>query len=579
MTKCITYKRFSTVAQEGNSSIMRQTEAIDAFLKDESRKDWVVVEQIEDLGRSAWSGDHLRAGKLGKLKARIDSGEIEPGTVLIVENIDRLSRQEIKKARRWVEEVTEAGILLAVCRPTPKVFNEASLSGENIIELLMYLLEAQRSHAESLTKSDRNKGAWRKAEKAAAETGKVISKQVPAWLRVTPDRKIEVNEERAEVVRRIYELSSEGRGFATIAKKLTEEGIQKWGAQATTDEWEWSYVRKILASPAVEGEYHPGRRTGASFGSVIPDYYPRVVPPELVARARAAINGRARTGGHNYANPANLFAGIARCVQCGSTMLRTHSTTTSAGYKASYLQCYKARKGGDCSHRTQYRYETFEREALDIILDNALDDRFFTKADETVALSNKVALTKKALEFKKAEQKRLVDILKRIDDAPEIEEELAALRPEARQLEEEVAQLERALASARGRVSPEEHIARVMRVRHAVDSEDQTARSEARLLVKEAIANVVSVVQCNPAFDYHGVTHKALTVIFNGGEAGFTLSSDGEYLDGWSFSGELRQRGVTASALREAFRANGSERTAANGEAFTNRNIGIERVS
>ncbi|MEG3164837.1 recombinase family protein [Sphingomonas sp. PB2P19] len=431
MTKCITYKRFSTKAQDKGSSLDRQTQAIDTMVRDHK---WEVIEEIEDLGSSAWRGDHLRSGNLGKFKDRVDAGEIEHGTILVIENIDRLSRENVKKARRWVEEVTEAGIAVAVASKN-KVFNEASLSGENIIELLEYLMEAKRSNDESQTKSDRISGAWRKAEKDAAETGKLITRTVPAWIDITPDGQRVENVERGVVVRRIYELCASGVGYMSISKILNEEGVEVWGRPSVNVSrlWEWSYIRNVLKHPAVEGEYHAGRKVGKPTGQVIEGYYPAVVPPELVARARAAMQNRSRTGGANFANPANLFAGLMKCGLCEGNMIRRPSrslTHERAGKQASYLQCYEAKRGGACKHRTFYRYETFEKAALEQVLNLALRDQFFQRSDQTVLLANQLAQAKKKVEQKRAAQTRLLQLIMEDDDAAEAKAMLKVIRSE-----------------------------------------------------------------------------------------------------------------------------------------------------
>jgi DNA invertase Pin-like site-specific DNA recombinase/transcription elongation GreA/GreB family factor len=502
MTNCVTYKRFSTKAQDKGSSLDRQTTAINAMVEQHK---WTVIEELEDLGASAWRGDHLKSGALGRFKERVDAGEVDPGTILVIENIDRLSRQNVKKARRWVEEVTEAGIGVAVASKN-KVFNEASLSGENIIDLLEYLMEAKRSNEESQIKSARNTGAWRKAEKDAAETGKLITRTVPAWIEVTPDGKRVEIPERGDIVRRIYELCASGIGYMSISKLLNEEGVEPWGKAGVNKHglWEWSYVRNILKHPAVEGEYHAGRKIGRPTGQVIENYYPVVVPPDLVARARTAMSNRSRTGGANYANPANLFAGLIKCGACNGNMLRRPSrslTHERAGRQASYLQCYEAKRGGSCQHKKFYRYEHFEKAALDQVLNLALKDQYFKRSDQTAALANQLAQAKKKLEHKKAAQARLLGLIMEDDDADEAKAMLKVVRGEVRESEDRVKECEDALAKARGSVSPEEHAKRVVAMAHAINSEDEKTRSEARVIVREALGAVIDRVVCKPTDD------------------------------------------------------------------------------
>lgn len=548
MTNAITYKRFSTKAQDKGSSLDRQTHAIDNMVRD---RGWTVIEELEDLGASAWKGDHLRNGALGRFKERVDAGEIEVGTVLVIENIDRLSRQNVKKARRWVEEVTEAGIGVAVASKN-KVFNEASLSGENIIDLLEYLMEAKRSNEESQTKSARNTGAWRKAEKDAAATGKLITRTVPGWITVGADgERLEIPE-RGEIVRRIYELCASGVGYMSIAKRLNEEGVTPFGRgnENKSGLWEWSYIRNILKHPAVEGEYHAGRKVGRPTGQIIEGYYPAVVPPELVARARAAKLSRSRTGGANYANPANLFAGLMKCGKCGGNMIRRPSRSTHherAGKQASYVQCYDAKRGGSCDHRAFYRYETFEKAALEQVLNLALKDQFFRRSDQTAVIANQVAQAKKKLELKRASQGRLLALIMDDDDADEAKAMLKVVRVEVRESEQRIQEAEAELAKARGAVSSEEHRQRVLAMAHAVNSEDEKTRAEARLLVREALAAVIERVVCSPTDDL-GNEARRLTLWAADNHLMIEFDNEGNVTNGWDLvpltneSGEVFQQ-------------------------------------
>ena len=87
----ICYHRFSSKKQDRGSSLERQRENTSALCK---REGWTIIATFEDAGASAWKGDHLSAGELGKLRKRIDAGLVERGTYIVVENLDRLSRQD-----------------------------------------------------------------------------------------------------------------------------------------------------------------------------------------------------------------------------------------------------------------------------------------------------------------------------------------------------------------------------------------------------------------------------------------------------------------------------------------------------
>lgn len=271
MIKAYRYHRFSSAAQEAGTSLERQEAATSTLCE---KNGWTITETLQDLGRSAWKGDHLRVGELGKFRDRVDAGEIERGSVLVIENLDRLSRQDVKKARRWVEEVTEAGVLIAVSSPEI-VLDEDSLTGVNIGAMVMYCLEAGRSNKESGRKSELLTASWVSARQGAKQ-GLVITRRCPGWLSVVGtkeklgrtlinNQRFEVIEERAEVVRQIYRWSAEGLGAEGICKKLNAQRIQSWGInhhKRFDSTWRSGYVRDVLKSSAVEGDYLPRTKFG-----------------------------------------------------------------------------------------------------------------------------------------------------------------------------------------------------------------------------------------------------------------------------------------------------------------------------
>ena len=63
---------------------------------------------MEDDGKSAFKGKHRAVGSdLGRFLADVKAGKIPKGTVLIVESLDRLSRETVPIALRQFLEIIE----------------------------------------------------------------------------------------------------------------------------------------------------------------------------------------------------------------------------------------------------------------------------------------------------------------------------------------------------------------------------------------------------------------------------------------------------------------------------------------
>lgn len=554
MPKAYRYHRFSTPEQDTGTSLERQRAATKRLC---NQKGWEEAEVIEDKGVSAWKGDNLRVGGLGKFTDRVVAGEIEPGSILVIENLDRLSREKLKNARRWIEDINEAGIAVAVC--SPELFlDEEAMSGSNMGTMILYLMEASRSGGESSRKSNMLLIAQENRMKKARD-GIIYSARMPAWLTGTKDGKFEVIEERAQVIRDIYEWCAEGYGFQAITKRLNDT-IEPWTKpqRKTTATWKPGYIRDILMKPHVEGEYH--RRTGDArklTGEVI-IYYPRIVPADLVDRARTALRERSSRSPHQH-EARNLFTGVLRCAHCGDTMVRVVSRVKGKEYE--HLKCLRYNNAGSpvvgdsdeknarrCENSTYYRYDAFERAALKHILHLALDNTYFTQPDQTQPLVLKVAQLSKDLELMLTKQRRLMAWIEEDDEATEAKDALREMRPKLADLRIKLENTKTALQRARGNVSPEEHLKRVLEVQDAIYSDDPETRHAARRRVAEAVRSIVSIATFRRDYEAGKQTPIRLSMLtLAGGALAFQFDNDGNLLKKVDYTSNMAMFGHTNS--------------------------------
>jgi DNA invertase Pin-like site-specific DNA recombinase len=88
MTTAYPYLRFSSTRQGRGDSTRRQSSWHEEVAKQEGwRLDYSL--RLEDKGKSAYHGDHLKAD-LGRFLASINAGQVKPGSVLLFEEMDRL---------------------------------------------------------------------------------------------------------------------------------------------------------------------------------------------------------------------------------------------------------------------------------------------------------------------------------------------------------------------------------------------------------------------------------------------------------------------------------------------------------
>src|SRR5437762_2228976 len=95
-SKAYSYVRMSTHLQLRGDSLRRQLEGSRKYAE-QNNLDLVEGADLQDIGVSAFRGKNLASGAFGRFLAGVEDGTIERGSYLLVESIDRLSRQDPAK--------------------------------------------------------------------------------------------------------------------------------------------------------------------------------------------------------------------------------------------------------------------------------------------------------------------------------------------------------------------------------------------------------------------------------------------------------------------------------------------------
>ncbi|MGX9117871.1 recombinase family protein [Mesorhizobium sp. BHbsci] len=388
------YIRMSTDIQLKGDSLRRQTERSKKYA-DEHDLQLVEDFRLEDIGVSAFKGDNISTGALGKFLDAVKAGKIPKGSYLLVESFDRLSRQKLSASVPLFFEITSNGINLVTLSD-----NQLYKAGEaEFAQLIISIAMMARANEESEIKSQRLSAAWEAKRRAVDD--KKLTGLCPAWLELSPDRKtFGVTEDRAQIVRRIYEDSASGQGSFVITRRLNDLGIPAFGR---SNGWVQSYVTKILQTRAVLGEFQPHTKQNGKripFGDAIPGYYPQIVDEELFLRAQFA-RGKRRIegGGRKGESLRNLFTHLAKCGYCGSPMHFLNKGFGPGG--GTYLKCRQALRGLDCVP-TAWRYQDFERSFFLFVKEIDLAEilRASSAKSEALTLDERaIALTEKKSEL------------------------------------------------------------------------------------------------------------------------------------------------------------------------------------
>src|SRR5262249_1639573 len=153
--KAYSYVRMSTDVQLKGDSLRRQLELSKTYA-DEHGLELVAERQLQDIGISAYRGANVQEGALGRFVEAVRKGQIEKGSFLLVESLDRLSRQDIMKSLSLFVELVNNGINIVTLADR----HEYSAGKTNLEDLIYSIVVMSRAHEESQTKSIRVSAAW-----------------------------------------------------------------------------------------------------------------------------------------------------------------------------------------------------------------------------------------------------------------------------------------------------------------------------------------------------------------------------------------------------------------------------------
>lgn len=395
------YLRFSHPDQSKGDSLRRQTELRDAWLA----RNKVLLDtslDMQDKGISGYTGEHRDnpdRHALAAFLALVKKDRIPKGSYLIVENLDRLSREDIIPALSLLLDLIQHGIRVVQLLPVETIFDAKC----NPMHLMMAIMELSRGHSESAMKSERVGRAWQEKKRLAAEELQPLTERAPSWLRLV-DGEWEVDRKAEKTIKRIYRLAITGYGIGSIVKKLNAEQIPVIGGG---EHWAHSSVGKILNNRAVVGEYQPykGRAGKRQLdGNPIAGYYPAIISEDEWYAARAALASRRGKAGRLSSGPLNMFNGLLKDARDGGSM---HLMDKGAKGSGKTLVPYNATRGIDGSKMVSFPLATFEAAILSCLKE--IKPREVVPEEEgqdkTLVLSGQLAEAESEIEKLKARLK------------------------------------------------------------------------------------------------------------------------------------------------------------------------------
>ncbi|MFJ7501270.1 recombinase family protein [Serratia grimesii] len=351
MRKCFLYSRVSSDAQISGDGLVRQEDKLKQYLLQNAERlnlSTIDYEILVDSGISGWKGSNMGdTAALGQLFMRVESDEIDD-SVLIVESLDRFSRENPFRVAGYISKLAEHGIDII------DVENNLVIGPSNPWSSTISSIIANRAHEESTLKSKRIKAAWDSRRKKAKESGQYMIKNTPFWIDVQDDKYV-INA-NAAIVREIFDLYLEGYGSFSIAKKMNEVG------KIIRDKrWSTPKICALLRNPRCNGDFISNslernyeKGTSSFTEHVIKGLYPKIVTDDEFTLVLNRLDGNHKNRRVHNDRKVTILNGLLKCSICGEAL-----TVRAAGaYR--YVGCLKTIEKGGC-YSKPIRYDALEK--------------------------------------------------------------------------------------------------------------------------------------------------------------------------------------------------------------------------
>lgn len=488
MGRVYSYLRFSDPKQAAGSSADRQME----YARKWAAERGLVLDEslsLRDEGLSAYHQTHVAKGALGVFLRAVEDGRVDPGSVLVVEGLDRLSRAEPLQAQAQLTQIVHAGITVVTAADGQEYSLEAIRA--NPYKLIHSLVVMIRAHEESDTKSKRVRAAIRRQCEgwlAGTWRGIVRNGKDPQWVRWN-GQAFDLVPERAEALRWAIGRFMDGAGGVSVMREMAERGLAWTDSGALKASLFYLTLRKRLLvgdrELTVDGETY-----------VLPGYYPPLIDEAQWQALQLALDRRGRRRGPAEIPGIVTGLGITYCGYCGQPIIGQNLMTRKKadgrildGHRR--IICLGYSKGAGCPVPGSASVVPIERAMMVYCADQMRLDALLSGGDRGTAMRADLAkLRTRAADLETRLAK--VTAALEVDDGPT---PLAIVR-KAREIEAaidrtkaEAQAIERELAAYRQPATPA-LAAQWLALLDGVESLDTGARLKARELVREHFSRI-----------------------------------------------------------------------------------------
>ena len=341
------YSRISSHAQSKASSKRHYHDADSLDTQFDRAQEWVANQPAErdiELNTSlilkevisGSTGKNIVEGRLASFIESVVSGDIQTPCFLLIDSWSRFSRLNPQDQIPVFSDLTKRGVTIVTLKDKIE-YNAENTRGniwQSFIPMIMQM-SAASGYSDDLSRSSGD--AWEKRRIATREKGKPFTKQCPSWLRVVNDEEYEVIPEKANTIKKIFDLYIDGNNQLQIAKKLNEENVPTLSGRGG---WSDGTISNILSDRRVIG-YHEfkSRKRETNFkpvplqldnGSTSEKIYPPIISHTNFETVRGDLGRKSQgIGRTRKRTPSNILAYINHCGYYGHTISYKGSSRTS----------------------------------------------------------------------------------------------------------------------------------------------------------------------------------------------------------------------------------------------------------
>ncbi|MEH6891175.1 recombinase family protein [Bacillus sp. JJ864] len=344
------YIRVSTEEQKQGHSLEAQESMIKEFA---DKKDYEIYDVYSDGG---YSGKNFDRPEAQRLLSDLKNDKID---VILVWKVDRLSRNNTDVMSLIDTELTPRNKSLII---TSIDMDSSSPTGHMFISLLSTFARYERA-----TIIDRVKaGMQKRAEKGYWNGGLILGYD-------SVDKKLIINENESKIVREIFQLRAEGKGYKFIVNTLNKRGVTtKTGKNFSIPAIKLIVNNNIYTGMMVWKKYqdwNTKRRTGKAEPIIAEGIHDAIIDEDLWTRVQKVneLQKNSFSSNRNF-NGNFLLTGILRCPKCGAgTVMTKIKKKNSDDYYLYYMcQAYHS-KGREVCSANLVNKDQVEQQVLNVI--------------------------------------------------------------------------------------------------------------------------------------------------------------------------------------------------------------------